>query len=231
MLILTLDGTGRLQANNQTEDIRPFSVLGIRPEANLVTSRTASWRGIQVLFRPKTQWLAWLYWPERSSGITMLQLDEDDVEELHKQLQEAMAYQQSSQLRGLAMAVNLLERFILQCDSHFQLHQQAVDPRIQRVLLEIELNLHKPLPVSELARQATLSPSRFAYLFKSQLGISPQQYIERERMHHAAQSLLESERQIQDIARDIGFDDPFYFSTRFARHFGVSPKRWRESQR
>jgi len=232
LLLITTAGKGELLSANKQFNVEPDHLICIKPHVNLSTTKTTSWHGLQVLFRPKTEWLPWLYWPEQINGLMLLPFpDEQHRDYLYQKLEEVRSYQLSDHLRSHALGVNLLEHVILMCDQMHYAAQRVIDPRIQRALLEIQLRLHQPLPVSELARLATLSPSRFAYLFRSQLGISPQQYIEQERMRQATKSLLESERQIQDIARDVGFEDPFYFSTRFARHFGCSPKSWRENQR
>jgi AraC family transcriptional activator of pobA len=37
-------------------------------------------------------------------------------------------------------------------------------------------------------------------------------------------------RSVEDIAREIGFDDPAYFSRFFRKRTGVSPAAWRQAQ-
>lgn len=56
-----------------------------------------------------------------------------------------------------------------------------------------------------------------------QLGISPQRY-ERERMSVAKQLLDLTNRPVSSIAREVGRDDPQYFSQRLRRFAGVSPR-------
>ena len=81
--------------------------------------------------------------------------------------------------------------------------------------------------VEVLARIATLSPSRLTHLFTASLGIPPQRYVERERLTRAAQLLASTDRAVGEIARDVGWDDPLYFSRRFSQLHGHSPTAYR----
>jgi len=36
-----------------------------------------------------------------------------------------------------------------------------------------------------------------------------------------------NDRPIKDIAFGLGFDDPYYFSKRFRKNIGMSPKKYR----
>jgi AraC family transcriptional regulator of arabinose operon len=65
-------------------------------------------------------------------------------------------------------------------------------------------------------------------LFREQVGQTPQQWVERERMARAMQLLALSSRTIANIAAEVGYDNPFYFSLRFKQHTGRSPRDWRQ---
>jgi AraC family transcriptional regulator of arabinose operon len=101
------------------------------------------------------------------------------------------------------------------------------DPRILRAMQTVCADLAAPHSVASLARTAGLSPSRFAHLFKTETGLTPQRYIEQQRIERAAQLLLRTPFPVAEIARQVGFDCPFYFSTRFSHHTGRSPRNHR----
>ena len=90
------------------------------------------------------------------------------------------------------------------------------------------LNYAEPLTVTQIARQCGLSASRFAHLFRSQTGETPQRYLELQRLHRACQLLEFTQEPIREIARQVGFDNPFYFTLRFKRQQGVSPRHLRQ---
>ncbi len=49
--------------------------------------------------------------------------------------------------------------------------------------------------------------------------------------HDRARQLLEfTQEPVSAIARQVGFENPFYFTLRFRRHLGASPREWRQQQ-
>jgi AraC-like DNA-binding protein len=46
-------------------------------------------------------------------------------------------------------------------------------------------------------------------------------------MQKATQQLDFTDRSIKHIAMNMGFDDPYYFSKRFRKIIGMSPKKYR----
>jgi AraC-like DNA-binding protein len=81
--------------------------------------------------------------------------------------------------------------------------------------------------VAELAALARLSPSHFAALFRRATGTSVLRYQTRLRMSRARELLDTTDRPIAEIARALGYADPFYFSRQFGRIHGVSPSAYR----
>jgi len=59
------------------------------------------------------------------------------------------------------------------------------------------------------------------------VAVTPLQYLARMRMERAGQLLRESHRTVAAVGRAVGFDDPFYFSRAFGKHFGHSPSEHR----
>lgn len=82
-----------------------------------------------------------------------------------------------------------------------------------------------------LAREANLSPSRFAHLFREQIGMTPRHYAETARLDRVSQLLERTTLSIKEITTRTGFASPFYLSTRFKQHTGVSPTRYRTLHR
>lgn len=78
----------------------------------------------------------------------------------------------------------------------------------------------------EVARQAGLSPAHFSRLFRRVTGQTFQDYLISLRLSHARQLLLEGALSITEVARESGFQDPYYFSRLFHRRVGCSPTEY-----
>lgn len=87
------------------------------------------------------------------------------------------------------------------------------------------------LTVKDLADRCAMSPSRFRTLFKQEMGMPPQEYIQNKKLQAAIGMLTGSDMQISDIAVESGFRDAFYFSRIFRKLTGMSPSQWRKTNR
>ena len=81
--------------------------------------------------------------------------------------------------------------------------------------------------VAELAALTQLSSSHFAALFRRTTGAGVLQYQTRLRMARARELLDTTDLAIAEIARTLGYPDPFYFSRRFRRVHGVTASEYR----
>lgn len=78
-----------------------------------------------------------------------------------------------------------------------------------------------------LARLAGLSPDYFSRLFRKSFGMSPRDWLLKQRMQHAADLLLDAEWRISEVATRLGYPDLYLFSRQFKTEFGRSPREWR----
>jgi AraC-like DNA-binding protein len=91
----------------------------------------------------------------------------------------------------------------------------------------IERHLAEPLRVADLASLACLSEAHFSTRFRRQTGLSPWQYVRRERLGTARQMILQSALPLTDIALQTGFASQSTLSHAFRRCFGVAPRALR----
>ena len=90
-------------------------------------------------------------------------------------------------------------------------------------------NVHMPIGLAEMARRVNMSPSHFSAQFKHHFGVAPVEYHIQLRLHAAAYLLQDGNRPVADVARAVGYDDPFYFSRQFKARFRMSPREVRNS--
>jgi len=105
-----------------------------------------------------------------------------------------------------------------------------IDTRIEQALEHFHRDISADSGVNELAKVAGLSRSQFCLLFRKGTGRTPQQYVEERRLEMAAYYLRTSAQSVSEVAETVGFDNPFYFTLRFRRHFGKSPTEYRGSR-
>ena len=101
--------------------------------------------------------------------------------------------------------------------------------RIRRVMLHINRNLDQKLDLDDLSDVACFSPFHFVRVFESLLGETPRQYIIRKKMEKAGFRLLGTNRSVTDVALDIAYGTPSAFCKIFKAHFGLSPRRFRDT--
>ncbi|RKN37795.1 GlxA family transcriptional regulator [Streptomyces hoynatensis] len=87
--------------------------------------------------------------------------------------------------------------------------------------------LHEPLTVRRLARAAHLSERTFARRFRDTLGVTPLQWLLRERVRLAQELLETTDEPVEAIARHSGFGTAPNLRHHFRRLTSVSPTTYR----
>jgi AraC-like DNA-binding protein len=100
------------------------------------------------------------------------------------------------------------------------------DNRLTYIIKYIRENLDKSLTVEELSRKAYMSESHFHRVFKNELGISPIDYINEERINLATKLLKDTQKKIKEIYMECGFNSMSYFNRVFKHKKKVSPKEY-----
>jgi AraC-like DNA-binding protein len=80
-----------------------------------------------------------------------------------------------------------------------------------------------------LAKAVNLSTSQYSLLFKRKTGKSPLDYLIQLRIQKACELLDNTSLKIKDIAPQVGYPDPYYFSRIFTKVIGNSPRDYRKS--
>jgi AraC-like DNA-binding protein len=84
-----------------------------------------------------------------------------------------------------------------------------------------------PWTLEELATRSGMSRTAFAERFRDAMGDTPLAYLRALRMQSAMRILSGTEKTVEEIARDVGYDDASSFSRAFKRSAGVAPKDFR----
>lgn len=87
------------------------------------------------------------------------------------------------------------------------------------------------MPMTLVAQQVGLSCSHLRRKFKQSFGVTPTDYHAAIRLDRAAMLLIYTRKSIMEVALECGYQDHAAFSRVFRRHFGSSPRGYRESMR
>ncbi|MBV5315529.1 MAG: AraC family transcriptional regulator [Prolixibacteraceae bacterium] len=101
------------------------------------------------------------------------------------------------------------------------------DPIAQSINYMLE-HLTKKLKLEEIAAETSLSASHYSRLFLNRTGHSPIDYFIQLKIQRSCRLLDNSGWMIADVAREMGFDDQFYFSRVFRKVMGMSPADYRK---
>lgn len=91
-------------------------------------------------------------------------------------------------------------------------------------------NLARDLTLSELAGVALMSPYHFSRLFKRSTGISPYQYVIRQRVRRARELLSRTELSVTEVSMAVGFAHQSHLAQHTRRLLGVSPASLRNQR-
>jgi len=233
LLIYTLAGSGLYRFSGGEYRTRPHDVTLYRPgifQDYQISPETKNWDVLFAHFIPKAEWLSWLHWPEKSPGLMSLSVAEANLRRrVVTRLRDMIRLAAGSDSRNWLLGLNALEEVLLWLDS-INPRQAAtqLDPRIRKAIDFLCDHANEPFSEDRLARAAALSPSRLRHLFRTQKGTSPRRFLEEQRLQRARDLLSLSRQTIAEIALELGFANPFYFTLRFKKATGESPRAYRQ---
>lgn len=85
------------------------------------------------------------------------------------------------------------------------------------------------ISLNMVADELSLSPAHFSTIFSQSMGKTFIEYLTDQRVNLAKNLLKETNQKLSEIAFEIGYNDPNYFSFLFKKKQGVSPKEYRQT--
>ncbi|MET9649586.1 helix-turn-helix domain-containing protein [Streptomyces sp. NPDC006460] len=92
-------------------------------------------------------------------------------------------------------------------------------------------HLHEPLQLRDLAVRESMSVRTFTRRFREEVGVSPGQWLTRQRIERARHLLESTDLPVDRIARDAGFGTPQSLRTHLQTAIGVTPTAYRRTFR
>lgn len=101
---------------------------------------------------------------------------------------------------------------------------------LNHIVKFIRENLNEKISVDTLVNEACMSKTSFYRYFKRELGISPNEFVLKERIKYAKALLKDQHIQIKQACYESGFDDCNYFIRAFKKVEGITPKQFQLCQ-
>ena len=125
--------------------------------------------------------------------------------------------------------VNTISDFLSQNISFQNAPSESIRPEIAKTLLYISRCYMDKITLDEVAKHVGLSKEYISRLFLKEVGVNLFHYIGDVRMRKAAEILSNNPSAlVKEVAASVGFDNQYFFSTKFKEYYGVSPNTYRE---
>lgn len=94
---------------------------------------------------------------------------------------------------------------------------------VNSIIKYISENYYTNISLDKIAKNMYLSPVYISRIFKEETGDSPINYLINVRLNKAHELLSEGRMSIASIAHEVGYEDAYYFSKLYKKHFGCPP--------
>jgi AraC-like DNA-binding protein len=99
---------------------------------------------------------------------------------------------------------------------------------IEKTRHYIIANIDNDLNMEDLSKAANIGIRQLQRLFKSEIGITPVQYINILKLEEAGLLLKTTNMTVAEIAYKLSFNDPSYFGSVFKKYYGMTPLEYRK---
>ncbi len=100
-----------------------------------------------------------------------------------------------------------------------------------KALSFIEECWNKPIQLSDVAERSLVSTAYLSKLFSDHLDSTFVDYLTELRVTHAERLIRETRLTVKEVAHNVGYQDPNYFSKVFRKTVGISPSMYAERSR
>jgi AraC-like DNA-binding protein len=125
----------------------------------------------------------------------------------------------------------ICERLISEAFLFRVLENKALDEK-ERVIRDIasflEIHYAEMCDWEELSRKFGFSRRTFFREWNKFFDLSPAQYVSRLKINEAKRLLMETAMTVNEISKMLNFEDQLYFSRKFRKSVGISPRQFRE---
>lgn len=141
-----------------------------------------------------------------------------------------------------ATSARLIENSVFEClmmllrlsglrETHITHENHTDDFRLEYVKKYISDNIENRITVTDIASYCYISAKQITRIFLKHEGITPAQYIARQRILHIQKLLENSDLTLNEISERMNFQNEYYFNVFVRKHLGMPPGTYRRMHR
>lgn len=206
-----------VQGNENAENLRFVSIQYLIEE---VVAK--EWGG--VVFHRSLREIIWIAPSETKSGpLEKNKYLENLRHKVLELLSVALIYSASSCYPEMSRLPDAYMEALLR----FPVNEQSDSLIVRRAKRFIDDHLLEDITLVKVASAIHASPGYLSRVFMKEIGENFIEYTTRNKLEYAQQLLRETSRKVYEIAADLGYTNPHYFSKLFKDRVGISPVEYR----
>jgi AraC-like DNA-binding protein len=168
-----------------------------------------------------------------ASQLPIIQIPHNELEQFDILWKMFGIEMQSSDNLQIDMLQMMLKRYLILCTRLFKAQEQYPAEKVESDLVRefnflVEKHFKSKHTVAEYAELLFKSPKTLSNIFSKIGSKTPLQYIHERKMLEARRLLRYTDKQIQEIAYEIGYEDIQTFSRFFKKQEGISPSDFKD---
>lgn len=163
----------------------------------------------------------------KESPVFKIGINEEIVSLFRKAIDVANG-EQSLYQRVLGGLVTYLVALMCSIDQNFRVENDDFSSKIDNACALMRELIDQPVSMHEIAKRSGMGYSLFRKLFKEKMPHAPSQFFQNLKIQKAIELLTTTTLPVKEIAYQLNFETPAYFSARFRKQTGKSPIEYRE---
>lgn len=163
----------------------------------------------------------------KESPVFKIGINEEIVSLFRKAIDVANG-EQSLYQRVLGGLVTYLVALMCSIDQNFRVENDDFSSKIDNACALMRELIDQPVSMHEIAKRSGMGYSLFRKLFKEKMHHAPSQFFQNLKIQKAIELLTTTTLPVKEIAYQLNFETPAYFSARFRKQTGKSPIEYRE---
>lgn len=102
---------------------------------------------------------------------------------------------------------------------------------IEKILVYINQHIEEELQIRQIANEFRYCEKHIRYLFKTKLGYSPKQYINKLKLENVRHLLANTSMTVQELADKYFFSSTSHLINSFKKEYGLTPSAFRETRK